>query len=47
MQINPKNPKFGNSLGTYKKLAILLPVMWPSHCAPWSCNNIEGCCKET
>jgi hypothetical protein len=25
MQIDPKNPKFGNTVGTCKKLAILLP----------------------
>jgi hypothetical protein len=45
MQINPKIPKFGDPVGTCKKLAILLPVMWASHCAPWSSCSIEGCNK--
>jgi len=45
MQINPKNPKFGNSVGTCKKLAILLPVMLVSYCAPWLSCSIEGCSK--
>jgi len=47
MQINPKNKKFGNSVGTCSKLAILLPAMWVSHYAPWSCCSIEGCSKGT
>jgi len=45
MQINPKNPKFGNSVGTCKKLSILLPVMWASYCAPWLSCSVEVCSK--
>jgi hypothetical protein len=47
MQIDSKNPKFGNTVGTCKKLAILLPVMWASHYAPWRVAILWDVVKET